>query len=723
LLAFFRAFAPIAKAKGRVHAFIADFRVQSESLRALNWGPLGTSRRSGDRDSLLEFLEFAREIDFWEDAFTLVVLVAVVVVGEVVVEAGLGVEIVVTVELEFKTARDESLFNNIAGANFSKSLSSETRAWQVLAIVPECWVADEAFLGFAHAWGRPLSLDIWSTSLHLLLVETSARVGDDSSLFAVRVARSPLTDSIWRVSSRSAVFGHAPSWEALSFRLCDCKNTGTERVVVVVSAWAFYSWGIDWRSELIVAADHGFCSGNDGESALVLLVALLESLSALANACVTCELGNGGARKALVFSSLWHLSERVDALGVAVLIGADWASVSHLGSWAVAGADSPLAPLPHGESRNLASGGFNLILDSGEVLLEVGGFADIGSGSSGLSGARARGPGRPFEELAAGFDVALLFSLADEVTASVDGLDDSEGVDAVDHVVAVGTALADDLAGGHWWLLAQRGLDLVVLERALDGIHNTADGISLAADVLVSAGSRVAIDALAIEWSPWSPSGVASAWSFLDLIRVDVALVLSESSLDTTAAIGAGTPGGPEMPVADFTAVLSAVGVGGSAFGIGSLTEVVELSESHDTSVETFHGALGIVPVPLRQLWSSVNSAGFSSGEFEGVAVSVGSVDSLGVARVRSSENTVASALPDLVVAVCQLLAVAFNNSSPWSIVSVDWRNNLGLFFDFTGALLGSASFRHLFNAAGIDGGPGSPGRVLGAAREGDSGL
>lgn len=174
------------------------------------------------------------------------------------------------------------------------------------------------------------------------------------------------------------------------------------------------------------------------------------------------------------------------------------------------------------------------------------------------------------------------------------------------------------------------------------------------------------------------------------------------------------------MPVSDFTAVLSAVGIVSIALDHSLLTVVVQCSGSDDTSVGADGGALGIVLGPLGPLWRSVSSAGLSSGELERVAVSVGGVDSLGVASVRSSENSFASALPDLVVAVCQLLSVAFDENLPRGKDSVDCRNSTGLGFDGAGALVGSASEGLLFDAAGSDARPGSPGVELVAAWEWD---
>jgi len=84
-----------------------------------------------------------------------------------------------------------------------------------------------------------------------------------------------------------------------------------------------------------------FSSRNDGERALVFLVALLLSLSAHANALVALVGGDLWAWGGLDFSGLLHSSEWVDAIEVAVFSGADWASESHLWCWAVATASAP----------------------------------------------------------------------------------------------------------------------------------------------------------------------------------------------------------------------------------------------------------------------------------------------------------------------------------------------------------------------------------------------
>lgn len=205
--------------------------------------------------------------------------------------------------------------------------------------------------------------------------------------------------------------------------------------------------------------------------------------------------------------------------------------------------------------------------------------------------------------------------MVDESTASVVGIGDLEGEDVVDGVVASGTAWSDISAVSHCWLVAKNSVGLREFTLAGDGVDNTARGSSASGDVLILASGRVGSGADGIELGPWSPSVVSSTIAILNLfhgvgaILVDSALVLSESSLNVTAGVRAGAPGGPQVPVAASAAVLSASRVVGIACDVSLFAEVVKLSVSDDAGVGADGVAFGVVLGPLSPLRLSVDSA------------------------------------------------------------------------------------------------------------------
>lgn len=95
----------------------------------------------------------------------------------------------------------------------------------------------------------------------------------------------------------------------------------------------------------------------------------------------------------------------------------------------------------------------------------------------------------------------------------------------------------------------------------------------------------------------------------------------------------------------------------------------------------------------------------------------------LGVASVGSSEDSLSSALPDLVVAVFELRTVAIGDELPVGVDTVDGGDDLSLGLGDTGAHVLSASSRCFFVAILSDLAPCSPGVVLVAAWEGNVGF
>lgn len=98
-------------------------------------------------------------------------------------------------------------------------------------------------------------------------------------------------------------------------------------------------------------------------------------------------------------------------------------------------------------------------------------------------------------------------------------------------------------------------------------------------------------------------------------------------------------------------------------------------------------------------------------------------MDTLGVAIVGSSEDSFASALPDLVVAIFELRTVAIGNEIPVGVLTVDGGDNLFLGLADIGALVFSTSGRCYFVALLSFFAPSSPGIILVAAWEGDVGF
>jgi len=346
-----------------------------------------------------------------------------------------------------------------------------------------------------------------------------------------------------------------------------------------------------------------------------------------------------------------------------------------------------------------------------------------------LSGAGACRPGAPLESVAAWANSALLALLVDESTASVVGIGDLEGEDVVDGVVASGTAWSSVSTVSHCWLVAENGVDLREFKLAGDGVDNTARGSSGSGEVLILAGGRVGSGADGIVLAPCSPSVVSSTIASFNLLAcvgavfVDSALVLSESSLNSTTAVRTGVPGGPQVPVSGSAAVLSASRVVGIARDVSLFAEIVKLSVSDDADVGADGVAFGVVLGPLSPLRLSVDSACLGLGEDKSVAVLVGGVDTLSVASVGSSEDSLASALPDLVVAIFELRTVAIGNELPVGVDTVDGGDNLGLGLGDAAAHVLSASSRCFFVAILGNLTPCSPGIVLVAAWEGDVGF
>jgi hypothetical protein len=174
------------------------------------------------------------------------------------------------------------------------------------------------------------------------------------------------------------------------------------------------------------------------------------------------------------------------------------------------------------------------------------------------------------------------------------------------------------------------------------------------------------------------------------------------------------------VPVADSAAVLSASGVVGIAGDVCLFAEVVQLSVSDDTGVGADGVAFSVVLRPLSPLWFSVNSTWLGFCEGKSIAVLVRSVDTLCVASMRSSEDSLASALPDLVVAIFELRTVAISNHLPVGVDTVDGGDNLRFSLGDASAHVLSASSGGLLVAILGYLTPCSPGIVLVAAWEGN---
>lgn len=273
-------------------------------------------------------------------------------------EAGLGVEVVKVVKLELETARHELLLSNLAGADWWKNRLSVARAWEHFVVVPVSWGV--CVVRHAFAVCTPASWHI--ASLLLGLRKTSANVADDSSLLASgRIAGRPLANGVSWNCSRSAWNVPTLFLVALVDWLVDVLGSRAKWVTGNVHAGTFNWSVIWWHDKFLAAVDHLFSSWNDGERALVFLVALLLSLSAHTNTLVALVGSDLWAWGGLDFSCLLHSREGVDAIEVAVISGADWASESHLRGWAVSSASAPWGPVLQWEIWCLAGLGLNII--------------------------------------------------------------------------------------------------------------------------------------------------------------------------------------------------------------------------------------------------------------------------------------------------------------------------------------------------------------------------
>jgi len=326
-----------------------------------------------------------------------------------------------------------------------------------------------------------------------------------------------------------------------------------------------------------------------------------------------------------------------------------------------------------------------------------------------LSSAIACRPGAPLKCVAAWSLVALLAFLVDESTASVVRINDFVGEDVVDGIMAISTAWSFLSDVSHWWLIAKKCFGISEFALVGERVHDTARRCSSSGNVLISASGGVGSITDAVEIAPWSPSVISSANSVLSFFAGDgavyqkSALVLAESSLNSTAAVRAGAPGGPQVPVADLAAWLSTSRVVDIAWNVRLFAEVVELSVSDNTGVGAAGVAFFVVDGPCSPLRVSIDAAWLSLCELESIAVLVSGMDTLLVAAVGSTEDSLASALPDLVVAIFEFGAVAISNEIPLRVDTIDCGNSFVFGFNDFSAQVRSRSNCCLFVTCGSE--------------------
>lgn len=177
------------------------------------------------------------------------------------------------------------------------------------------------------------------------------------------------------------------------------------------------------------------------------------------------------------------------------------------------------------------------------------------------------------------------------------------------------------------------------------------------------------------------------------------------------------------MPVTDSAAILSASTIIDIAWDVSLFAEVVELSVSDNTGVSADGVTFIIAHGPRCPLRISVNSAWLGHCERESIAVLVSCVDTLVVAKVGSSVDSLSSALPNLIIAIFELWTVAISNELPFRVFTVDCGNNFTIIFLGIGAKVFSSSCCSLFQTTLNDVGPVGPGVELVAAWERDVGL